>query len=262
MAAVAAERRVEEARRRHNSSAAPRHHARRDPRPDVQPIHPFDPRRRLEHALAHHHHPAGAALLGRLEDELHRPVERRLARLEHFRRREQHRRVRVVAARVHLPGRLALEVALHVLVDRQRVHVGAQRDARRLAAAERRDDPLPRHRPLVRDLELVERGAHERRRLVELVQQLGRRVELAPHADRPIEIGARLAEELGGRDGGEREEQHRFVALRSTGSWRPQRARQGSVPRAPLCPAPPSVTVLARRRARRGFMLYSNPHRD
>ena len=87
----------------------------------------------LDHGLA-----AGAALLGRLED--HHRGAGEIARLgEIARGAEQHGGVAVMAAGVHLAGHRRLVGEVGRLLDRQRVHVGAQPD--HLAGASPR--PLP-----------------------------------------------------------------------------------------------------------------------
>ncbi len=76
----------------------------------------------LDHGLA-----AGAAFLGRLED--HDGGAGEVARLgEVARRAEQHGGVPVMAAGVHLAGHGRLVGQVVRLLDRQRVHVGAQSD--------------------------------------------------------------------------------------------------------------------------------------
>ena len=76
----------------------------------------------LDHGLA-----AGAALLGRLEDDDRGAGE--IARLgEIARGAEQHGGVAVMAAGVHLAGHRRLVRQSGFLLDRQRVHVGAQAD--------------------------------------------------------------------------------------------------------------------------------------
>jgi hypothetical protein len=87
------------------------------------------------------------AFLGGLEDELHGAGELGLHAGKDLGRTHQHRHVRVVTAGVHDAGLLAgplranpgRERQVHLLGDRQRVHVGAQRhDRPRLAAAQQR----------------------------------------------------------------------------------------------------------------------------
>ena len=76
----------------------------------------------LDHRLG-----AAQALLGGLEDEIHRAVE--IAGLrEVARRAQQHRGMAVMAAGVHAARRLAAMGEIIGLVHRQAVHVGAQAD--------------------------------------------------------------------------------------------------------------------------------------
>ena len=81
----------------------------------------------LHHAVLDHRAAAAAAFLGRLEDDHGGAVE--IARLgEVLRGAQQHGGVAVMAAGVHLAGRLGGVGQAGRLVDRQRVHVGAQAD--------------------------------------------------------------------------------------------------------------------------------------
>ncbi len=117
----------------------PFHHgeaARRQSRPVVQAEHHFH-REFFEQAFLHHVLAAALVLLGRLEDEVDGAIEAALVAQSHQRlgRAEQHRRVAVVAAGMHLPlvfraVRKAVEFG-----QRQRVHVGAQADGAGAAAA-------------------------------------------------------------------------------------------------------------------------------
>ncbi len=81
----------------------------------------------VEHALLDHQPGAALVFLGRLKDEMHGAGE--IARLgEVAGGAEQHRRVAVMAAGMHPPGILRGMCKPVLLVDVQRVHVGAQRD--------------------------------------------------------------------------------------------------------------------------------------
>ena len=100
-------------------------------------------RKFVEQPLLDHDPAAAAALFGRLKDQMHGALEV-AGRGEVSGGAEQHRRVPVMAAGVHLAvfGRAVGEI-VH-LVDRQRVHIGAQPDRRRrIAAPDRADDPGP-----------------------------------------------------------------------------------------------------------------------
>ena len=81
----------------------------------------------LHHAVVEHGLAAGAALLGRLED--HHRGAGEIARLgEIARGAEQHGGMAVMAAGVHLARHRRLVRQVVRLLDRQRVHVGAQPD--------------------------------------------------------------------------------------------------------------------------------------
>ncbi len=81
----------------------------------------------VDQAVAHHGPGAGAALLGRLEDHNRRAGE--IARFgEVFGGAEQHGGVAVMAAGVHLARHRRAVSETGLLLDRQRVHVGAQPD--------------------------------------------------------------------------------------------------------------------------------------
>ena len=81
----------------------------------------------LEQPLFHHDPAAALVLLGRLEDEVDRAVEV-LGLGQVLGRAQQHHRVAVMAAGVHLAGDRRLVIELVGLVDVERVHVGAQAD--------------------------------------------------------------------------------------------------------------------------------------
>jgi hypothetical protein len=70
------------------------------------------------------------------------PAQFRFTRLQQPRGAEQHRRMTVMAACVHLAVDLAPKRHVGFFVDWQRVHVGAQRDAGSRSAADRRDDTV------------------------------------------------------------------------------------------------------------------------
>ena len=88
----------------------------------------------FEQALLNHHSAAGLVLFGRLEDEAHgAPKPARLGQVAGG--TEQHRRVPIVAAGVHLAGPRRAMREVVALFQRQRVHVGAQTDRGTLADA-------------------------------------------------------------------------------------------------------------------------------
>ncbi len=100
-------------------------------------------RKFVEQPFLDHDPAAAAALFGRLEDQVHGALEMPRPR-EVFGAPEQHRRVPVMAAGMHLAVRgRAMGKIVHLL-DRQRVHIGAQADRRRrIAASDRADDTGP-----------------------------------------------------------------------------------------------------------------------
>ncbi len=147
----------------------------------------------VEQAVRDHRPRPAAALFGRLEHEHHAAVEG--ARLgEVPRGAEQHRGVAVVAAGVHLAGRLGGPGRARDLLDRQRVHVGPKAD--RTAP---RPGPPVQHadhaRPSEAGRHLVEpEGAQlfgdHGRRAVEVVEQLRMAVEVAaPLGDFGRDVG-------------------------------------------------------------------------
>ena len=143
----------------------------------------------LDHGLA-----AGAALLRRLEDHHRGAVE--IARLgEVLGGAEQHRGVAVVAAGVHLAGHRRLVRQAGRLLDRQRIHVGAQPDhlarSAALAAADDADDAgaadAGHHLVAAETLELFR---HRRRRAVHVVLQFRMRMHVAaPGGDLVVQVG-------------------------------------------------------------------------
>jgi hypothetical protein len=82
----------------------------------------------VERAQRHDLARAAAPLLRGLEHQRHAARQRPLPRLEQPRRAQQHGRVRVVPARVHAARVGAAPGRVHGLLNRQAVHVGAQRD--------------------------------------------------------------------------------------------------------------------------------------
>ncbi len=143
VAAVAADGDFEGTGAGHHRPRHYRHLADGDPRPVVQAIDGFH-RELIEQPVLDHHVGAGFRLLSRLEDEADGSVkvQRVLVLGEVTRGAEQQRRVSVMAAGVHFPRmpRAIREAVL--LIDRQRVHVGAQADGAGAAAlAQDADNP-------------------------------------------------------------------------------------------------------------------------
>ena len=117
--------------RRHDRSRADGEVADRHARKIVHAVDFLDAET-VDQAVPHHAAPAGAALLGRLED--HHGGAGEIAGFgEIFGGAEQHGGVAVMAAGVHLARHCRFVGQAGFLLDRQRVHVGAQPD--HLAAA-------------------------------------------------------------------------------------------------------------------------------
>ena len=110
----------------HERPGARRDRAERQQRPVVHPVDRAH-RKSLEQPLLDHHPAAALVLLGGLEDEVDGAAEIRLPR-EHGRRAQQHRRVAVVAAGVHLARDRRCVRDAGLLVDVQCVEIGAQAD--------------------------------------------------------------------------------------------------------------------------------------
>ncbi len=133
----------------------------RQPRPVVHPIH----RRHGEavHQPFLHHHPAAAGgFLGRLEDEIRRPVEPlRFGKIPC--RSQQHGGVAVMPAGMHLPrsGRFVRDVV--GLMDRKGIHVGPQADRliAAMAGAQHADHSRLRYAAMDLQPELFEFPRHE-----------------------------------------------------------------------------------------------------
>ena len=161
----------------------PRHVVHAEHLGDVEPLH---------HAVVDHHLAAAAAFLRRLEDQRH--AAREVPRLrEIFRSAQKHRRVAVMAAGMHLVWHGRGVRLSGDLVERQRVHVGAQAD-RPAGPQIAIDDPHdagssePRHHLVAAEfLQLV---GDERRRLVHVEQQFRLHVDLpAPFGDFVLQFG-------------------------------------------------------------------------
>ena len=148
----------------------------------------------VHHPVLDHGAAAGAALLRRLEDEHRRAGE--AARLGQVARRaEQHGGVPVMAAGMHLAGRLRGPGLAALLVDRQRVHVGAQADD---APASRSPAPFSTPTTPVRPMpsttssqpKRAQLRRHVGRRAVHVVEQLRMAVEVAPPGgDLVVQVG-------------------------------------------------------------------------
>ena len=150
----------------------------------------------VDHRLA-----AGAAFLGGLEDDHRRAVE--IARLgEVAGRPEEHRGVAVMAAGMHAPVDRRGPGLAGGLAERQGVHVGAEPDhlaACRFPPADDADHagPADAGRYLV-DAEGAELLGDGRRRAVDLVEDLGVAMEVAPPGDDIIvELGKAIDDRHG-----------------------------------------------------------------
>ena len=180
---------------RHDRARADGEFADRQPRKIVHAINLINGKTGDE-AVLHHGLGAGAALLRRLEDHDRRAG--KIARLgEVFGGTKQHRGVAVMAAGVHLAGHRRLVRQAGFLLERQRVHVGAQPHhlaaglAPGLAAADDANDAgaADAWHDLVaaETLELVGDG---RRRAVHVVLQLRVHVHVvAPGGDLAVQRG-------------------------------------------------------------------------
>ena len=80
----------------------------------------------VERAGLDHRLGAARTFFRRLKEQHDVAVQTSRAGCEFARRAEQHRGVRVVTARVHLARHFARARFARILIDRQRVHVGAQ----------------------------------------------------------------------------------------------------------------------------------------
>jgi len=133
-----------------------------------------------------HRQRAAGAFFRRLEQEDGRSVQVRPIRLQHARRTEQHRRVRVVTARVHLPRYFGTKRFSGPLVERQRVHVGAQ--ARNLPRQRTAHDPDHARLcdPSMFDAERVQLALDDRRRAFFFESELRKTMDLAADRDRAL----------------------------------------------------------------------------
>ncbi len=144
MAALPLHRDVEERRAGHGRALADAERA----GPAIgRIVHPVDlvAGEPLEEPVGEHALRAAEPLLRGLEDQHRRPREVPRRR-QMLRRAQQHRRVPVVTAGVHDPGRPGGVVEVRALLDRQRVHVRAQPDPARplTPAVDQPDDARPR----------------------------------------------------------------------------------------------------------------------
>ncbi len=114
--------------------------ARFESRIDVQHRNRFD-FRIVEHALLDHRISTARPFFRRLKDQHDGAAEPFAFAREHAGCTQQHRRMRVVAARVHFPVDLRRKRQTGALGNRQRIHIGTQRNnAPRFSAAHDADD--------------------------------------------------------------------------------------------------------------------------
>ena len=195
MAAAAAQHDVEAVGRRHDRAGPRLRLAERQVGPVVQRIDAVAGEA-IEQAVLDHGARAALAFLGRLEDEVHRAVEAPRAR-QLARSADQHAGVAVVAAAVVNALRAAGMGGAPELDHRQRVHVGAQADAARAAAAAQRADHAGAAQAFM-DLE-AEQPQRLRRhagRAPLLERELGMRVQVAAQRD---QFGQQVGDRRGNR---------------------------------------------------------------
>ena len=140
----------------------------------------------LHHAIGNHFARTATALFRRLEDD--RDGTAKIARLgKVFGRSQQHRGVPVMAAGMHLARRFRGPGLAGHLVDRQRIHVGAQADHGTIAAIalDDADDAGPADPGLHHiTAEFIELRGHEGRRAMHIEQQFGILMQMtAPLSD-------------------------------------------------------------------------------
>ena len=154
-----------------------------------------------DHAVIEHRLGASAAFLGRLENDDSSAVE--IAGLgEVACRAQKHRGVAVMAAGVHLAWHRRLVRQVVGLLDRQRVHVGAQRDRLAGRALAPTDDPDhagaadPRYHLVA--AEFREPRRHRGRSPVHLIEQLRMGVQIAPPGG---DVGMQVGDTVDDRHG-------------------------------------------------------------
>jgi len=146
--------------------------------------------RRLQRAVLDHARRTGAALLGRLEQQLHVPTRWALTRQQR-RRPEQHGGVGVVAAQVGHPRHRRRVGHVVGLLDGQRVHIGAQRHGRAVGTALDQAGEAGASRQGRRgpQAEFVQALTHEGGGGVLLVGELGMGVQVTAPGD---EVGSQV----------------------------------------------------------------------
>src|SRR5581483_10852137 len=181
-AALAGDLDLERVGGRHERAGFDADFAERQPEPEVRTDHHVDA---LQHADFHQFlRAAGEQLFGVLEDEAHFAAQLVAHSHQHGDGAEQLRRVAVVPAGVHHAGRLGDEVVAVLLVDRQRIDVGAHREhGARLAGDETRDHARLRRPRQLEPADLRERVVDPLRRPLFLERQLWILMQVAPPTD-------------------------------------------------------------------------------
>ena len=149
----------------------------------------------LHHAmLAHRPRAAGAALLARLEEQLHPAGQLIADGVKRLRRADEHRRVRIMAAGVHHACVFgAIRLIVVILRNRQRVHIRVDADGeRRLLRIDRRDNRISAILVgSIGDAGGVQLAPHERRRPVKIPAKFRIHVQLASDANELLLVNRR-----------------------------------------------------------------------
>jgi hypothetical protein len=181
VAALPVDRHLELVRLRHHRPGAETDDPARQRLPEVEAE---DPVHALEGAFGHHQRrAAGRFLLGRLEQEDEGAGQRLQPRGEHLGGAHQDRHVTVVTAGVHHARDLGTILVLGELIDRQRVHVRAERDGAAGPAAAQDTAQARAAARAHRHAARLEELAHHARRAVLLEAELGVPVEVAAPLD-------------------------------------------------------------------------------
>ncbi len=175
----------------------------------------WNAQREIDLRAVHHAVPiiashAAETFLGRLEHQLHRAGKLWRQLLQHRGDAEQRGGVDVVAAGMHQAGLRAGERQAGLLLDRQRVHVGADRQHRaRAAALDQADDAGLADAGLVGDAETGQFARDHAGGADLLEAELGVGVDIAADLDQPgfdalggvADRGGRIVGEALGHDG-------------------------------------------------------------
>jgi len=156
----------------------------RKPAVDVQHRDGFD-LRIVHRAGLDHRQRTARPFFGRLEEQHDAPVQRVARPLQLARSSEQHRRMRVVSAGVHLSRDLRAAVLARILADRQGVHVGAQAAHMSGQCAADDADHTRCRNATVFDAQRRQFALDDRLGIVLFEAELGMTVNFAPYLDRP-----------------------------------------------------------------------------